>query len=86
MQLLISVAWRNLWRHSRRSLITAGAMAVGVALCMASVALQDGMYADLFEVMVEQQLGHVQVHHPDYPAKRVLHDTLADAEALVAEL
>ncbi|MEN0068078.1 MAG: FtsX-like permease family protein [Myxococcota bacterium] len=86
MMLLISVAWRNLWRHTRRSLITAGAMAVGVALCMAMVAFQDGTFENLFEVMVEQQLGHVQIHHPEYPAGRVLHDTVPDAAALVEQL
>ena len=79
MQFLINVAWRNLWRHQRRSLITAGAMAVGVALCMMSVAFQDGMYDELFRVMVEQQLGHVQVHHPKYPGTRVLHETVDES-------
>jgi len=83
MMLLISVAWRNLWRHTRRSLITAGAMAVGVALCMALVAFQDGTFSSLFDVMVEQQLGHVQIHHPDYPSGRVMHDTIGDAEETI---
>ena len=36
--------------------------------------------------MVEQQLGHVQVHHPDYPSSRVLFDVLKDAEALMADV
>lgn len=84
MQLVFTVAWRNLWRHRRRTLITATAMAVGVALSMASICFQDGMFALMFEVMVEQQLGHVQVHHPDYPGKRAMQDTLLGAEALVA--
>ncbi len=86
MSFLVTVAWRNLWRHRRRSLITATAMAVGVALCMASIAFQDGMFDLMFQVMVEQQLGHAQVHHPDYPGKRVLQDTLPDADALVARV
>ncbi len=86
MQLLVSVAWRNLWRHTRRSLITAGAMAVGVAMCMVMVAFTDGMYDDIFEVLVEQQLGHVQIHHPDYPGSRGMHDTIGDADAFVAAL
>jgi ABC-type lipoprotein release transport system permease subunit len=86
MLLIARLGWRNLWRHRRRTLITAVAMAVGVALCMASTAFQDGMFAKLFEVMVEQRLGHVQVTHPEYPAKRQLHDTLPDAAALVAKV
>ncbi len=83
MKLLWSIAWRNLWRQKRRSIITAFAMATGVALCMSMVAFTDGMYTDMFEVMVEQQLGHVQVHHPDYPAKGLVFDTLSGRTALL---
>lgn len=86
MRTLFAVAWRNLWRHRRRSLITATAMAVGVGLCMASIAYTDGTYRMIFDVLVDQQLGHVQVHHPDYPGKRALYDTVADADATLARL
>ncbi len=83
---LLTVAWRNLWRHGRRSLITAAAMGLGMALCMFTIALTDGMYAQMFDVMVTQTLGHAQVHHPDYPAKKGLHDTVPGASALVERL
>lgn len=76
MSFLASVAWRNLWRHRRRSLITAGAMAVGVGLSMAMIAYTDGMFAQMFRIMVEQQLGHAQIHHPDYPGRRLMYDTV----------
>ncbi|MBT3218551.1 MAG: ABC transporter permease [Proteobacteria bacterium] len=86
MRFLWSVAWRNLWRQKRRSLITAVAIAVGVALCMTMIAFSDGMYDEMFEVMVEQKLGHVQVHHPDYPTKHIFYDTLADRANLLETL
>lgn len=86
MTFLFTVAWRNLWRHRRRSLITATAMAVGVAMCMATMCFQDGMFDLMFDVMVEQQLGHAQVHHPAYPGKRVLQDTVPHADATLAAL
>lgn len=86
MRFLLAVAWRNLWRHGRRSLITASAMAVALALCMGSLALSDGMFAQFHRVLVVQTLGHVQVHHPDYPHKRQLHFTIPDADAVVAAL
>jgi ABC-type lipoprotein release transport system permease subunit len=83
---LVAIAWRNLWRHKRRSLITATAMAVAVAMCMALIAFTDGMYNKMFEIMVGQQLGHVQVHHPDYPAGKKLLDTVPDAEATLTAI
>jgi len=84
--MLATLAWRNLWRHKRRSLITAFAMAIAVALCMAMTAFSDGMGNKMFEVMVEQQLGHVQVHHPDYPTGRKMYDTVPEAAATLQAL
>ncbi len=81
-----SVAWRNLGRHRRRSAIAAVAMAVGVALCMAMTAFSDGMFVEMFRVLVEQRLGHAQVTHPDYPGREHLDDALRDRAALLAVL
>jgi ABC-type lipoprotein release transport system permease subunit len=83
---LVRVAWRNLWRHSRRSLITAGAMGLGVALCMFMISYSDGLYVKMFDILVSQKLGHAQLHHPDYPTKKQLHDTIQDGEALLTEI
>lgn len=83
---LLTVAWRNLWRHRRRSLITAAAMGLGMALCMFTIALTDGMYGQIIDVMVTQRLGHAQIHHADYPTEKGLHQTVGDAAALSAEL
>lgn len=76
LRTLWAMAWRNLWRHRRRSLITAAAMAVAAALSMMSIALTDGTYAEIFRVLVEERIGHVVVQHPDFPAGRRLHDTI----------
>ena len=53
MKLWLQLAWRNLWRQRRRSLITASAMAVGVGLSMSLICLNDGTFSKFFEVMVE---------------------------------
>src|SRR5690606_21370841 len=86
MPLLVRLAWRNLWRHRRRTLITASAIAVGVAMCMATVALQAGMFQRLFSSLVERQTGHAQVHLPAFPRQRALQDTLPDGDALLEAL
>lgn len=86
MTLLITMAWRNLARHRRRTLITATAMAAAMGLCMSMLAFQEGTFSKLFEVMVEQQLGHAQLNHPEWPGKRILHDTLTGTGALLERL
>lgn len=83
---LIRVAWRNLWRHGRRTMITSLAMAVGVALCMATFAYSDGFFEQLFDSVVRQEVGHVQIHNSEYIEYPQLHFTLDDAEARLASL
>ena len=84
--MLLSLAWRNLWRQKRRSLVTGLALVLGVMLSMAVICFQDGFYTEMGRVLIEQRLGHVQVHHPDYPGRRAMHDTLDGADGLVARL
>jgi ABC-type lipoprotein release transport system permease subunit len=74
--MLLRMAWRNLWRHARRTWITVAAMAFGTAFCMATIALSDGLFEDIFRVLVRQNLGHVQIHARAYPALRSLYETL----------
>jgi len=86
MPMLLKLAWRNIWRQRRRTLITVSAMAFGVAFCMASIALDDWLFGEVFEILVTRNLGHVQVHAPAFPAQRGLTETIADADAVVAQL
>ncbi len=86
MFFLIRVAWRNLWRQGRRSLITASATAVAVALCMASTAFSDGIYAVMGDVLVTQSLGHVQIHHPDFPSRQQPHLSIEHSAELLRDI
>ena len=78
-----TIAWRNLWRRKQRVLFTALAMGVGVALSMGSMALQSGIFSEVFDEMVTDTLGHVQIHHPQYPTLKHMHDTLSQAQDLL---
>lgn len=86
MFFLIRVAWRNLWRQGRRSLITSSAMATAVAMCMATVCLSDGMYAQMGDVLVTQSLGHVQIHHPDFPSRQQPHLSITGSDDLLERI
>lgn len=86
MPLLVRLAWRNIWRNRRRTLITVSAMAFGLAFCMGMVAYLDGFMTDLFRVMVSESLGHVQIHQRDYPAQRVPYHAIGDGGALLQRL
>lgn len=83
---MIALAWRNIWRQTRRSLITVAAMSLGAAMCMPMMAMFEGMFSMMFDVAVTQQTGHVRIEHPDYPETQSMFDTLQGAEAMLLEL
>jgi putative ABC transport system permease protein len=86
MKFLFSMAWRNVWRQGRRTLFTAVAMAVALAFCCAMFTLINGVSAQMFGMMVEQQLGHVQIYHQDYRAKQLLHDTIPGGDKVLGAI
>lgn len=43
--MLFKLAWRNLWRQKRRTLLTASALSLALILSLAMRSLQEGTYA-----------------------------------------
>ena len=64
--MLFQLAFRNLRRNLRRSVITALAVSVGVMVLILSNTLRAGQYDDMVQSSVSQLAGHVVIQHPDY--------------------
>jgi ABC-type lipoprotein release transport system permease subunit len=60
------LAWRNLWRNHRRTLIMLLAISVGVWAMIFMTAMMRGMVDQMVEDGIDALPGQVQVHHPDY--------------------
>lgn len=65
-KVLFMLAWRNLWRNHRRTIIMLSAIGVGVWAMIFMTALTQGMVNEMIKDGIESLPGHVQVHHPDY--------------------
>ena len=63
---LTRLAWRNLWRNHRRTLIMLAAITLGVWAMIFMTALMRGMVSQMVADGISALPGHVQVHHPDY--------------------
>ncbi|MGF1757059.1 ABC transporter permease [Photobacterium sagamiensis] len=61
-----TLAWRNLWRNYRRTLIMLFAICLGVWAMIFMTALSRGMVDGMVRDGIRNLPGHVQVHHPDY--------------------
>jgi ABC-type lipoprotein release transport system permease subunit len=82
---LLIMAWRNVWRNWRRTVIAVIAIALGLAFILVFDGMLGGMDEALHGKQVRLQGGHVQVHAPGYREKmnRSPLLPLADPDALV---
>lgn len=81
---LASMAWRNLWRHRRRTLITLFSIAFGVGLAVIATAMQDRNWTDMINLAARLGGGHVTLENPAYPDQPTLAHTVPDAAQLAA--
>jgi putative ABC transport system permease protein len=70
------IAWRNLWRNRRRTLITAGALAFGYLGSVLMVGISDGMTAQMIENGTGLVTGQVQVTARGYRPEQNLYATI----------
>ncbi|UCB56131.1 MAG: ABC transporter permease [Thiotrichales bacterium] len=66
LKAILMLAWRNLWRNHRRTLIMLAAITVGVWAMIFMTALMRGMVDDMLLNGIRGLPGEVQIHHPDY--------------------
>ncbi len=66
MKLYLRLAWRNIWRHSRRTLIIVAAMSLGLALMMFYDGLVAGFNQAIYGNAVKVLGGNIQVHAIGY--------------------
>jgi ABC-type lipoprotein release transport system permease subunit len=69
MKTLIKIAWRNLWRNRRRTILTASAVVLALLLALIMRSMQFGSYEQMIRAGVNQT-GDLQVHDTGYWANQ----------------
>ena len=88
MRKIIKMAWRNMWRNWRRTLIASVAIILGMVLLIFMDAMIKGSDQAIYGNAVRMYGGNVQVHAPGYREKsdRLPLLPLADSETVVATI
>jgi ABC-type lipoprotein release transport system permease subunit len=68
MKLYLRLAWRNMWRHRRRTLVIVTAMGFGLCLMMWYDGLVDGFYQAIYGNAIKVLGGNIQIHAEGYKA------------------
>ena len=66
MNITLRMAWRNLWRHKRRTWLTVGAMIFSNLLLVFLISLQFGSYRMMIDNTLKAYTGHLQVQRQGY--------------------
>ncbi len=78
MTLLPRMAFRNVLRNRRRSLLTGLMMAGGFTLFSATLGLSEGTYGSIIDMFTRSRTGHAQVHAAGYLDKPSLYRSIGD--------
>ncbi len=82
----INLAWRNLWRNKKRTLIAAASVFFAVLLALLMRSMQTGYYNYMIDSSVRTYTGYIQVHGKDYWEKRSLEESMELDDQKVKEV
>jgi len=83
---LLIMAWRNIWRNKRRTLITVASIFFGVLLSAYMTSMQEGSYDKMVEIVVKFYSGYMQVHKSDYWENRSINNSFDFDQELISQL
>ncbi len=76
------MAWRNIWRNPRRTLLTVLAIAFACVLLIFMLSFQFGSYATMINSSVKINTGHLQVQARGYQEKKKMRLVIANPAAV----
>ncbi len=76
--MLLKIAFRNVFRQKRRTILTTLTMFGGFTLAAISIGWSDGTYSYIIDMFTRNRLGHIQIHRQGYLDKPSLYNTIDD--------
>ena len=73
---MIKIAFRNIFRQKKRSILTILTMLGGFVLSAFSFGWSDGTYSNIINMFTRSQLGHIQIHREGYLDRPALYKTI----------
>jgi ABC-type lipoprotein release transport system permease subunit len=84
--MLFKIAWRNIWRNPRRTLVIITAVIIGVWTMLVSSALMRGIADGMVKNGIKTLTGHIQIHRTGYRNDPVIENSITDLEAVKSAL
>jgi ABC-type lipoprotein release transport system permease subunit len=86
MFMFLDLAWRNIWRNKRRSLISIASVLLAVVVALLMRSMQKGTYANHIRNTVSFYTGYIQLHEPGYFEKQSIDKSIHVSDSLVEDI
>lgn len=80
------LAWRNIWRNPRRTLITMASVFFAVLLAIFMRSATKGVYEKMTDTMVRFSSGYIQLHAKGYWDERILDNAFQPDSSLIKKM
>jgi putative ABC transport system permease protein len=84
--MILSIAWRNIWRNKLRSLVVILAVTLGLFGILFMIALSNGMVEQKIDASIHNELAHIQLHDTGFVQDPSMHFIIPDAGEIEGEL
>ena len=84
--MILKIAWRNIYRNKKRSLITITSVFAALFLIILMRALQFGFYDKLIETVVESYAGYVEIHADGFWDNQSLDNSMVVNQELLDDI
>jgi putative ABC transport system permease protein len=66
LSIILSIAWRNVWKNKRRTILTLLTIVVGCGMIIFMNAIATGGHEKMIEDAVATNAGHIQIHEKEF--------------------
>jgi len=84
--MIIKIAWRNIFRNKKRTLITIGSIFTALFLIILMRGMQFGFYENLIKTVVESYSGYIEIHDKGYWENQSLNNSMIVDKQLLNEI
>ncbi len=84
--MLLKLAWRNVFRQKRRTILTLLTMTGGFFLSSISIGWMNGSYGSIIMFFTNGRTGQIQIHHSGYLEDPSIYSTISDYQSIGAVL